>query len=391
MVGLLLRIFVKNYKNISEPDVRRNYGILCGIVGVFLNLLLSGTKAAAGILSGSVSVIADSLNNLTDAAASITTLAGFKMSAKEPDQDHPFGHGRLEYISGLVVSFIIIVVSLQLFKSSLISIIHPEPVNASFLTAAILLLSIIVKFYMYSYNHRIAKKITSPSMEAVAKDSLGDTAATAAVLFVILITKFFPGIKIPLDGIAGLFVAGFIFVNGIQSVKETVDPLLGCKADQNFVRRIEEITLSYKPISAIHDLVIHDYGPGRLMISLHAEVPGDKDIFLLHEVIDNAESAIAREFGCSVTIHMDPVDTNNKEIGIIRDFILEKLKKIDPAISIHDLRIVPGSGHSNVVFDILRPSNCVLSESDLALAAKTIISDYNKNYNAVVNIDNPYI
>ena len=391
MIKLLVRIFIRNYRSTENPDVRSQYGILCGIAGIVLNLLLSAAKAAAGIISGSVSVIADAFNNLTDAAASVTTLVGFKMSSKEPDQDHPFGHGRLEYISGLIVAFIILLVSFQLFKSSVSSVLKPEPVTATWFTVIILAVSILTKFYMYSYNHHFGKVINSASMEAVAKDSLGDTAATAAVLAVILVTKFFPSIKIPLDGIAGIFVAVFILINGIQAVKETVDPLLGYRADPEFVKKIEELVLSFKPISGIHDLVIHDYGPGRLMISLHAEVPGDKDIFLLHEVIDNAESAVAREFGCSATIHMDPVDTKNKEIPLLQEYIRTELHKIDSNITIHDLRVVPGAGHTNVVFDIVRPAGCMLSEAQLKNAAFTIIQNYKKNYFAVANIDNPYV
>lgn len=271
MIGLLARLFIKDYNDVKNPDVRGRYGVLCGIAGICFNFLLFSGKFIAGIFSKSVAVIADAFNNLSDAAASIVTIVGFKISGKKPDADHPFGHGRMEYIAGLVVSFLILVVGFELLMSSIDSIRNPEPLDTSVFTVVMLVAAILVKFYMFFYNRRIGKKILSSAMEATAKDSLNDTVSTAVVLAAVIIELFFPNSKFPFDGVAGIFVAVFIFYNGIESIKDTVNPLLGVPADREFVKQVEEEVMKFKPICGIHDLIVHDYGPGRVMISLHAE------------------------------------------------------------------------------------------------------------------------
>lgn len=372
-------------------EQREAYGIKCGITGIILNVLLFTGKLLAGIFSKSVAVIADAFNNLSDAAASVVTVAGFKLSGKKPDADHPFGHGRMEYIAGLIVSFLIFMVGLELIKSSVESIIHPEKTDSSIFTVCALVASICVKCIMYVYNHVIAKKICSPAMEATAKDSLNDCISTSVVLVTVIVNYFVPDFSLPLDGIAGLIVAVFILRSGYEAAKDTVDPLLGVKADPEFVKEIESCVLEHKPISGIHDLIVHDYGPGRLMISLHAEVPGNENIFDLHEIIDETEYEISERFGCQVTIHMDPVDVTNPELDTLKAYIKKVAEKIDEKLTFHDLRIVPGQGHTNVIFDIVRPNDCSLSEEDLKLVFRKAIFDYNKVYFAVINIDNPYV
>lgn len=372
-------------------EQRQAYGIKCGITGIVLNVLLFTGKLLAGIFSKSVAVIADAFNNLSDAAASVVTVAGFKLSGKKPDADHPFGHGRMEYIAGLIVSFLILMVGLELLKSSVESIIHPEKTDSSIFTVCALVASICVKCIMYVYNHVIAKKICSPAMEATAKDSLNDCISTSVVLVTVIVNYFVPDFSLPLDGIAGLIVAVFILRSGYEAAKDTVDPLLGVKADPEFVKEIESCVLEHKPISGIHDLIVHDYGPGRLMISLHAEVPGNENIFDLHEIIDETEYEISERFGCQVTIHMDPVDVTNPELDTLKAYIKKVAAKIDEKLTFHDLRIVPGQGHTNVIFDIVRPNDCSLSEEDLKLVFRKAIFDYNKVYFAVINIDNPYV
>lgn len=372
-------------------EQREAYGIKCGIIGICLNVLLFAGKLIAGIFSRSVAVIADAFNNLSDAAASVVTVAGFKLSGKKPDADHPFGHGRMEYIAGLIVSFLILMVGLELLKSSVESILHPEKPDSSIFTIAALVASIIVKCIMYIYNHAIGKKISSPAMEATAKDSLNDCVSTSVVLATVIVSIFAPQLKLPLDGIAGLVVAVFILRSGYEAAKDTVDPLLGVKPEAEFVNEIEKCVLKHKPICGIHDLIVHDYGPGRMMISLHAEVPGDGDIFDLHEVIDETEVEIAERFGCHVTIHMDPVDVKNPEIGKLKEYIKAAGKKIDEALTFHDLRVVPGQGHTNVIFDVVRPNECALSEEELKKALRKVINDYNNHYFAVINVDNPFV
>lgn len=391
MIGILAKLFIKNSEDVKNPQVRSKYGVLTGVVGICFNVLLFAGKLIAGIVSKSVSVIADAFNNLSDAAASIVTILGFKLSSRKPDKEHPFGHGRMEYIAGLIVSFLILMVGVELFKSSVQAIIHPEALDSSIFTIIALVVSILVKFYMFAYNSSVAKKIDSPAMKATAKDSLNDCISTSVVLVVVIISKLFPQIKVPLDGIAGIIVACFILWGGFESVKETIDPLLGQKADSEFVEQIEALVMEYKPICGIHDLIVHDYGPGRLMISLHAEVPGDKDIFDLHEVIDQIEGALSEKFGCSATIHMDPIDTANPELSVIKKYISEQAKTVHKGISVHDVRMVPGQDRTNVIFDAVRPHDCPMSEKELVDFLVEKIHQYNKNYFAVIQIDQEYV
>lgn len=369
---------------------RQKVGIITSAVGIFLNILLFAGKFIAGLLSKSVAVIADAFNNLSDAAASIISILGFKLSSKSPDREHPYGHGRMEYIAGLIVSFLILVMGWELLKSAVNSIINPQKLNTSLVTVIILTSSILVKIFMFVMNLVAGKKINSPALIATAKDSLSDVISTGAVLAIVIVTIIFPNIKIPLDGIAGIIVALLVLWNGIQSTKETMDPLLGLPPDVELVKAIEEEILTHKPIIGIHDLIIHDYGPGRLFITVHAEVPGNQDIFDLHEIIDQTECALDTKFNCLSSIHMDPIDLNNPEVAKVKKYISDVAKKLNPEITIHDLRIVPGENNTNIIFDAIKPYSCKLTDFELTKFLFDKVREYNNHFTSVIKIDKPF-
>ncbi len=369
---------------------RQKVGIITSAVGIFLNILLFAGKFIAGLLSKSVAVIADAFNNLSDAAASIISILGFKLSSKSPDREHPYGHGRMEYIAGLIVSFLILVMGWELLKSAVNSIINPQELNTSLVTVIILTSSILVKIFMFVMNLVAGKKINSPALIATAKDSLSDVISTGAVLAIVIVTIIFPNIKIPLDGIAGIIVALLVLWNGIQSTKETMDPLLGLPPDVELVKAIEEEILTHKPIIGIHDLIVHDYGPGRLFITVHAEVPGNQDIFDLHEIIDQTECALDTKFNCLSSIHMDPIDLNNPEVAKVKKYISDVAKKLNPEITIHDLRIVPGENNTNIIFDAIKPYSCNLTDFELTKFLFDKVREYNNHFTSVIKIDKPF-
>ena len=385
MLNLLIKLFIHDSENCNEPRVRTAYGTLCGIYGIFLNLLLFAGKYAAGLISGSVAIIADAFNNLSDAGSSVITLLGFALAGKKPDPEHPFGHGRIEYITGLAISAIIILVGVDLGKSSIEKIIDPTPVEPGLLPAIILIAAIAVKIYISLYNRRIGRKINSSVMQATALDALTDTISTLVVLLSMAVAYFF---KVNIDGWAGLFVALFIIYAGYSAAKDTIAPLLGSAPDPDFVRSIEDTVMAHKEILGIHDLFVHDYGPGRTFISLHAEVDGHGDFFGLHDVVDSAESELKEKFGCLATIHMDPIDSANPEINTLRDKVLEALKRdISEEIKIHDFRVVPGPSHTNLIFDAAVPVDFKIGDSKLEAMIKETVSSSFSHCFAVVNID----
>jgi len=389
MFKLLVRFFVKDRDNVSSPTVRRAYGTLCSVYGIFLNLILFAGKYFAGIISGSVAITADAFNNLSDAGSSIITLLGFAIAAKKPDLDHPFGHGRVEYLAGLVLSSLIMVMGFELGKSSVESIIHPKPVEAGLLPACILLASIAVKFYMYLYNKKTGRRIGSSAMVATATDSLSDSVSTAVVLLSMGVNLIF---KINIDGIAGLLVACFIVFAGFNAMRDTLSPLLGKAPDPDFVREIEEIVMAHDKVVGIHDLVVHDYGPGRVMISLHAEVNGTGNLFELHDDIDMAEQDLKEKLGCDATIHMDPIESENSAVANMRNAVSEMLKRdILAEMTIHDFRMVPGPTHTNLIFDAAVPATCRKSDSELASEIKNAVHGTWSDCFAVVSIDRIYV
>lgn len=387
MITFLAKRLIPNHENTADEAVRQAYGALCGAMGILLNLLLFAGKYLAGLLAGSVAVMADAFNNLADAGSSIITLLGMRLANMKPDPDHPFGHGRIEYLSGVAVSILIILVGLELGRDSLNRILEPVPVEASLLTIGILVASILVKLYIFAYNRAIGKRINSPGMAATAMDSLSDSVSTLVVLGSMLISHFF---ELNVDGWCGILVATFILYAGIKSTVETLSPLLGNPPDPEFVEQIETIVLSYDEIVNIHDLVVHDYGPGRRMITLHAEVPGDGDIFALHDAVDSAEIELAEKLGCMATIHMDPISVNDEKVSSMRLQTALFATEIHSGISIHDYRIVEGHTHTNVIFDAVLPYDSKLSPDELRKMLAEFTRTTWPNHNAVITIDRPY-
>ena len=388
MISLLAKKFIKNREDVTSPAVRQAYGMLCGIVGIGFNVLLFALKLIAGTLSGSIAITADAFNNLSDAGASIVTLLGFKLAGQKPDPEHPFGHGRLEYISGLIVSMVILLMGIELAKSAVEKILHPEAVEFTLLTGGILLASILVKLYMYLYNRAVGKKIGSAAMEATAMDSLSDCAATAAVLAATLIGHF---TSLQIDGWCGIVVAALVLWAGIQAARDTISPLLGQPPAPEFVQRIEKIVLSSPVVQGIHDLIVHDYGPGRVMISLHAEVPAHGDIMALHDEIDNVEKQLHDKLGCEAVIHMDPIVTNDEAVNVTHQRIAALVRGIDENISIHDFRMVTGPTHTNVIFDAVVPYGCKMSDREAEEKIKRAVHELDPRYFAIVQIDKSYV
>lgn len=390
MIKLLSRIFIKDYKNYESPAVRSSYGVLCGGFGIFLNILLFIGKFLAGTLAKSVSITADAFNNLADAGSSIITLLGFRLARQKPDTKHPFGHGRIEYIAGLLVSAAIILMGFELAKSSISKIISPEPIEFSVLTAAILVCSILVKLYMVFYNKSIGKKIKSATLGATALDSCSDCIATSVVLVSSLIAHFF---KINIDGYCGVLVAAFVIYSGIRALQETITPLLGQAPDREFIERIQKLIEEFPEITGIHDLIVHDYGPGRLMISLHAEMPvyEDSDIFAMHDIIDNAERLLSKELECLVTIHLDPTRSNDERVAELKAKTVNVLHGISPELSLHDFRVVPGPTHTNLIFDVVIPFDLKLKEDEITEKLNSAVSEWDDaKYYVVVSFDRPY-
>ena len=388
MITLLSNIFIKNGKDYSNPKIRRSYGMLCGVMGIALNLLLFIGKYVAGVLSGSIAITADAFNNLSDSGSSLITLLGFKISGAKPDADHPFGHGRMEYLSGLAVSALIIAMGVELIISSVRKIITPAEVTSSTITIIILVVSILVKLYMYFYNQNIAKKIHSATMQATATDSLSDVVVT----FVVLISVIVAGLThLKIDGYCGLAVGLFVLYSGIQSIRETLSPLLGRPADPELVARIKEIVMSHEEILDIHDLIVHDYGPGHLIISLHGEVDGSQNIYVLHEAIDHIEKELDEKLGCTSCVHMDPVVVGDKKTNQMHTILAHEIKSIDPRITIHDFRIVGCDSYSNLIFDAVIPFDCKMSDEESRQAIDKLVKSLWPHCNTVITIDKSYV
>lgn len=387
MITLLARVFIKEQKD--KTKIRQAYGVLCGVVGIVLNIILFFGKFLAGTLSNSIAITADAFNNLSDAGSSFVTLIGFKLAGAKPDPEHPFGHGRMEYISGLVVAAAILLMAYELIRDSIHKIIYPEETEFSILIVVILAVSIFVKLYMSFYNRNIGKRIDSAAMRATATDSLSDTCATTVVLIATLVGHY-TGFYI--DGWCGALVGIFILFAGINAAKETLDPLLGQPPEEEFVENIHQIVMAHTEICGIHDLIVHDYGPGRQMISLHAEVPAEGDILAIHDVIDNVENELRAKLGCDATIHMDPIVTADEHIGELKEGVLNIVEEIDPIISIHDFRVVTGPTHTNLIFDVLVPFKFYISDEELVrMIEQKVKKRLGKNYYVVIKVDKAYV
>ena len=388
MITLLSKLFIKNREHTGDQKVRRAYGILASVLGICLNIFLFLGKYLAGVQCGSIAVMSDAFNNLSDAGSSLITLIGFQFAGRKPDADHPFGHGRIEYISGFIVSAAIILMGFELGKSSIDKIIHPDPIDTSILSVVILLVSIGVKLYMSFYNRRLAKKLDSAAMRATATDSLSDAVATSVVLLAILIMRF-TGVNI--DGWCGVAVACFILFAGYSAARETLSPLLGNPPSPELVQKIQNTVMAHEEIVGMHDLVVHDYGPGRIMVTLHGEVNGDGDIFALHDKIDLIERELEEKLGCEATIHMDPIETNNETVSRLRDEVSAIAKEINPALTIHDFRMVNGRTHTNLIFDVVVPMDVRMPDREVTERITARIQEKYQNFYTVIHVDKSYV
>ncbi len=391
MINFIIKKFIKDYENIKDTSVREAYGKLGSIIGIISNIFLCVSKLSVGIIFKSISITADGVNNLSDAGSSVITLIGFKMAGKPADKDHPFGHERIEYISGMIVAFVILLLGLELVKSSFDKIINPEPMNFSYIMILVLILSIIVKLWLSYINGKIADKISSAAMKATSMDSRNDVIATSAVLVSIIIAKI-TGYQI--DGYVGMIVALFIIYSGINILKDLMNPLLGELPDPEFIESIENKIMEYEGILNIHDLVVHSYGPSRYFATVHAEVDAKQDILLCHDLIDNIERDFARDLDINLVIHLDPVITDDKEINKLRDKVSDIIKLIDERLSMHDFRMVKGKTHTNLIFDVVIPVDFKIPSKELINKIEKSINDENELdeiYYLVVTIDKNYI
>ena len=389
MVQFLLRKMIPAGVQADSPDVRERCGKRSGLIGIGLNLLLCAGKFLAGAVTGSISVMADAFNNLTDAGSSLITLIGFRLAGQKPDDEHPFGHGRMEYLAGLVISMLILLVGFELGKSSIEKILHPQQVVFSVLSAVILLVSVCIKLWMFFFNRALGKQIKSAALSATASDCLADAIATSVVLVGLLVGRFF---HIHIDGWLGAAVAIFIFRAGILAVKDTVDPLLGQPPEPELVKAVQETVLSHSEIVGLHDLIIHDYGPGRRMLSLHAEIPADADIMAAHDVIDHIERELQEKYAVEAVIHMDPIVVGDEATDRMRELVTRLARQvIDGAVTIHDFRMTQGPLHTNLIFDMVLPHSCKLTNEQAKQRIHEAIQQEDPNYYAVADIDRMYL
>ena len=388
MTELLCKLFVKNRENIGLPEVRRAYGTLASVVGIIVNILLAAGKIAVGLLFGAISLAGDGINNLSDAGSQIISFISFKMAAKPADRDHPFGHARIEYVASMIVSFFVMLVGFNLFRESLEKIFDNSQVTNDsnvWLMVGVLAVSILFKLWLVLFNRKIAKKIDSSVMRATAADSLSDAGASAAVLIAMLILKF-TGVDI--DGYMGILVAIVIFIAGIKILNDTKNAILGEAPSEEIVEQIKSIVAEYPDALGIHDMVVHSYGPGHHIASLHVEVDGEANVYHMHDVIDNIEKRLHDELGIIATIHMDPVVTNDETVNALRELTGGIVKGIDERLSMHDFRVVAGPTHTNLIFDVEAPFECKLTDAEIKTAvANALRAHTDAVYFAVLTVD----
>lgn len=385
--NFLVKRFVKDSENVSDIKVRGAYANLAGVVGIITNLILFIIKLSVGLLSNSVSILADAFNNLSDAASSIITIVGFKMANKPADAEHPFGHGRIEYITAMIVSFMVMLVGLQFVKTSFQKIINPTPVTFELLPFILLLVSIVFKFWLSKFNKSIGNKINSSTLKATATDAMGDVFTSTTVVISFLISKF---TTLPIDGYIGIIVALAIVYSGFSLIKETLNPLLGEPPDPVLVSNITDMVMSYENITGIHDLIVHNYGPGRIMASIHAEIPSNIDIMEIHHIIDTAEREISKKLNIYLVIHMDPICVDTDEIIEARNMVQDVLSKYEEIKSFHDFRIVGDHDKKNLIFDIEVSPTCLSNESNSAKLLSNIkkdIKEKSPEYKCVITVD----
>ena len=388
MTSLLIRLFVKDRDNVGDPTVRNRYALLASITGIVLNILLFASKLTLGLITFSVAVVADAFNNMSDASSSVVTLVGFRMSGKHADKKHPMGHGRLEYISAFIVDMLIIVVGFELFMSSIDKILTPELPDVSNALLILLGVAILVKLWLFFYYGKIAKKINSAAIRAASFDSISDTIATTLVLVSALISRY---AHIAIDGWAGIIVAAFILFTGFKAAKETIELLLGSTPDPEFVKKIYEFVKNYPQVIGIHDVMVHDYGPGRLIVSFHAEVPSDSNFCYAHDVVDCIERDMHDQFGCIVTIHIDPIDVNDERVNEMRKLAEDTAKEVDESFTIHDFRMTYGGKHYNMIFDLSIPTDSKYDDEEAAKLVAERIKEKNPDCFAVIKAEHPFV
>ena len=387
MTELLIKLFVKNKNDVQDQSVRSAYITTASVTGILLNLLLFACKLIFGILANSVSMIADAFNNITDAGSSVVSFIGFKLSVKHVDKKHPFGHGRMEYITGFIVDMLIMLVGFELFKSSIEKIISPSLPKADWFTIVVLSLAILIKLWLFFFYRKIGKRVNSSGLRSTSIDSISDCAATALVLASVIVSEY-SGVSI--DGYVGILVSVMIFIAGIRSAKETIDLLLGVPPTKEYIAEITAFLKKYPEIVGVHDIMVHDYGVGRKFISFHAEVPSDLNINYAHEVIDKAERDMYDEFGALVTIHFDPISVNDAEVQKMREFAYECAREVDPAFTIHDFRMTRGEQYTNLIFDLVIPVDYKGKDSEAAKLVAEKIKEKEPNYFAVIQPEHPY-
>lgn len=391
MINFLRRIFIKDYKNVDDEKVREKHGKLASIVGIISNLLLFGFKMLIGIISGSVAIIADSINNLSDSSSSLISLIGFRLSAKPADKEHPYGHQRIEYIAGFMVSMVVIFVGFQLGYASINKIINNEKITVNLFTIIILGISILVKVWQAFFYVKVGNLIKSLTLKVTAMDSRNDVITTITILIGCIITYFVPNIPFSLDGVLGVFVSIFILISGIKMIKDTVDPLIGVSPDFKLVSEIIKDIESHELVLGIHDVEFHSYGPSKFFMTAHVEVSQDEPILKAHDIIDNIESEISSKYGVTLTIHMDPIDNKSSLVVNLKEEILSVLRQMDENISIHDFRIVKGQTHTNLIFDVLLPINCQIPQEEIIANLKEKINVKKRKYNFVIGFDRDFL
>lgn len=388
MTNFLIKLFVKDNKNVQDPKVRGNYAMLSSITGIIANVLLFIGKLVIGILSASVAIIADAFNNIGDAGSSVVTMFGFRLAGKHADKEHPMGHGRFEYISAFIVDVLIIFVGVELLKSSVEKIIAPEPADIQTVTLVFLGAAILVKAWLFFFYRKIAKTIDSSVIKAASFDSISDVVATTVVLISSLVSKY---TDLDLDGYAGILVAAFIFYTGIKASKETIDLLLGGSPDKEILKNIKDFVKDYPDVIGIHDVMVHDYGPGRQIVSFHAEVSAKSDFSYVHDIIDNIERDMQKKYGYIVTIHLDPIVVDDQKVNEMYDFVKETVKEVDESFSVHDFRMTYGGNHINLIFDLSIPVDSKISDEDAAKEVEDKIRSLRPECNCVIKVEHPFV
>ncbi len=387
MTSLLLKLFVKDYKNTENSAVRERYGVFAGLVGIVVNIIIASAKLLIGTISGSISITADAVNNFSDAGSSVITLIGFKMANKPADTDHPFGHGRIEYISGMVVAFIVLIFGVELMKSSVDRIMNPVELTYSVWGIVVLALSIVFKLWLGLFNRKLGKAINSSTMTAVFTDCISDSGATAVTIVSMLLAHF---ANINIDGILGAIVAVIIIIAGINIIKDTLDPLLGQAPDKELVENIAQTVLSYDKVVGIHDLIIHNYGSTKTFGSVHVEVPANENVLVVHEIMDNIELEIKKKYSVEIVAHTDPIETDNELVLKYKDELTEIIRTIDSKLSFHDFRLVSGPTHTNLIFDVVLPYEIKMDEDEIKEIIATKVKERRPNFNCVITVDRDY-